>query len=80
MHPADPEIVRMHTCARGALVKHHQLLTLLEAPQRWCQRADIHRLRCDVEKVREQAANLAIEYPDKLTAPGNGDAQQFLGC
>ena len=80
MHAADPEIVCMHTCARGALVKYHQLLSLLEAPQRRCQRADIHRLRCDVEKVREQAANLAIEHPDKLTAPGNGDAQQFLGC
>ena len=80
VHAADPEIVRMHACARGALVKYHQLLALLEAPQRRRQRADIHRLRRDVEEMREQAADLAIEHADELTAPGNRDAQQFLGC
>ena len=80
MHAANPEIICMHACARGALVKYHQLLAFLEAPQRRCKRADIHRLRCDVEKMREQAADLAIEHPDKLTALGNGDAKQLLGC
>src|SRR5262252_1186499 len=32
VHSSDTEIVRMHAGARGALVKHQQLLALLEAP------------------------------------------------
>jgi hypothetical protein len=32
VHSSDPKIVRVHARARGALVKHHQLLALLEAP------------------------------------------------
>ena len=51
MHAAGAEIGRMHARARGALVEHHQLLALLEAPQRRRQRADIHRLRGDIEKM-----------------------------
>ena len=66
MHAADAEIGRMHARARGALVEHHQLLALLEAPQRRRQRADVHRLRGDVEDVREQPPDLAIEHADEL--------------
>jgi hypothetical protein len=32
VHSSDSKIVRVHARARGALVKHHQLLALLEAP------------------------------------------------
>src|SRR6266851_646369 len=32
VHSSDPKIVRVHARARRAFVKHHQLLTLLEAP------------------------------------------------
>src|SRR6266571_9282108 len=32
VHSADSKIVRVHASAGGALVKHHQLLALLEAP------------------------------------------------
>ena len=48
MHAADAEVVGVHARARGALVEHHQLFALLEAPQRRGQRADVHRLRGDV--------------------------------
>ena len=34
----------------GALVENHQLLALLEAPERRRQRADIHRLRRDLSR------------------------------
>jgi hypothetical protein len=53
MHAANPEIVGMHACTRGALVKHHQLLAFLEAPQRRSKRPDIHRLRRYVEEMRQ---------------------------
>ena len=52
MHAARPEIGRVHAAARGALVEDHQLLALLEAPERRRQRADVERLRRDVEQVR----------------------------
>ena len=44
MHAADAEVVRVETRARGALVEHHQLLALLEAPERRRERADVERL------------------------------------
>ena len=59
VHAAGPEIVGVHARAGGALVEDHQLLALLEAPERRRQRADVHRLRRDVEEMREQAADLA---------------------
>ena len=64
--------------ARGALVEHHQLLALLEAPERRRQRADVHRLRGDVEEMREQPADLAIEHADELGALRHLDAEQLL--
>ena len=75
VHAANPEIIGMHAGTRGALVKYHQLLALLEAPQRRGKRADIHRLRRYVEEMREQAADLAIEHTNELTALGDRDAK-----
>ncbi len=51
MDAAGAEVRRVHAAAAGALVKYHQLFALFEAPQRRRQRADIHRLRGDVEEV-----------------------------
>ena len=59
VHAAGPEIVGVHARAGGALVEDHQLLALLEAPERRRQRADVHRLRRDVEEMRQQPADLA---------------------
>jgi hypothetical protein len=70
----------MHACTRGALVKYHQLLAFLEAPQRRGKRPDIHRLRRYVEEMREQAADLAIEHTNELTALGHLDAKELLHC
>ena len=42
VHAARPEIGGVHARARGALVEDHQLLALLEAPERRRQRADVH--------------------------------------
>ena len=63
---------------RGALVEHHQLLALLEAPQRRRQRADIQGLGGDVEQMRQKAADLGIEHADQLRPLGHGDADQLL--
>ena len=42
MHAAGAEIGGMHAAAGGALIEHHQLLALFEAPERRGERADIH--------------------------------------
>ena len=68
----------MHAAARGALVEDHQLLALLEAPERRRQRADVHRLRGDVQKMREEPPDLAIEHADELPAARHLDAEQPL--
>ena len=79
MHAAEAEIGRMHARAGGALVKHHQLFALFKTPQRRGQRADVHRLRGDVEQMRQDAADLAIEHADQLAAARHGDAEQLFG-
>ena len=78
MHAAGAEIGGVHAAAARALVEHHQLLALLEAPERRGERADIHRLRRDIEEVGEEAADLAIEHADELAALGHVDAEKPL--
>ena len=78
MHAADAEIGRMHARAGGALIKHHQLFALFETPQRRGQRADVHRLRGDVEQMRQDAADLAVQHPDQLPAARHLDAEQLF--
>ena len=63
---------------RGALIEHHQLLALLEAPERRGQRADIHRLGGDIEQMVEQPADLGIEHADILAALRHFEAQQLF--
>src|SRR6266567_7436935 len=75
---ADAEIGGMHAAARGALVEPHQLLALFETPQRRRERADVHRLGGDVEEMREQPADLAIEHANELGSPRHLDAEQAL--
>ena len=78
MHAADAEVRRVHARARGALVEHHQLLALLEAPQRRGERADVHRLRGDVEDVRQQPPDLAEQHADELRAPRHLQMQELF--
>src|SRR4051812_31239033 len=78
MHAAGPEVVRMHAAAGDALVEHHQLLALLEAPERRGERADVHRLRGDIEEMRENAADLGIEHANELRPAWRLDAEQLL--
>ena len=60
------------------LVEHHQLLALFEAPERRRQRADVHGLRGDVEKMGKQPADLGIEHADELAAFRHRDVDQLL--
>jgi hypothetical protein len=53
MDAAGAEIGCVHAAARCALIEHHQLFALFKAPQRRRQRADVQRLRGDVEQVRQ---------------------------
>ena len=78
MHAARPEIGRVHARTRGALVEDHQLLALLEAPERRRERADIHDLRRHVEEMGKEPSDLAIEHADQLAALGHLDAEKAL--
>ncbi len=78
MDAADAKISRVQARARDALIEHHQLLALFKAPERRRQRADVHRLRRDVEDVDEDAPDLAKEHADVLRAARNLDAEQPL--
>src|ERR1035437_273334 len=80
VHSSDTEIIGMHARARGALVECHQLLALLETPERRCEGADVQCLSGNVEKVREQASDFAVEHADKLSAFWNRNAEQFFHC
>ena len=77
VHAAEAEIFGVHARAGRALVEHHQLLALFEAPQRRRERADVHRLRGDVEEMRQHPPDLAIEHADDLAAARDFDASSF---
>ena len=77
-YAAEAEIIGVQARAAGALVEHHQLLALLEAPERRGERADVHGLRGDVEKMREKAADLGIEHANELAAARHFHAQHAL--
>src|SRR6516225_1901373 len=51
MYAADSEIGRMHAATRGTLIEGHQLLALLEPPQRWSERAHVHGLGGNIEQM-----------------------------
>ncbi len=78
MHAARPDIGRMHAAARCPLIEHHQLLALLEAPQRRRERADIQGLRGDVEEVRKETPDLGIKHADELRPLRYGDADELF--
>ena len=75
---ARTEIGRVHARAARALVEHHQLLALLEPPEDRGHRADVVRRRRDLEHMRQNAADLAIEDADELGAARRGDPEQAL--
>ena len=79
MHAAHAEVFGVHARARGALVEHHQLLALLEAPQRRRERADVHGLRRDIQEMRQQPPDLGEQHADELRALGHLQRQQLLG-
>ena len=51
MDAARTEVSRVHTAAGRALIEHAKLLALLKAPSDGGQRANVHRLRRDVQDV-----------------------------
>ena len=66
----------MHARARDALVEHHQLFAFFEPPERRRERAEVHRLRGDVQEMRQEPADLGIEHADELPAPRHLQAEQ----
>src|SRR6516164_3218159 len=78
MYAADSEIRRMHAATRGTLIEDHQLLALLEPPQRWSERAHVHGLGGDIEQMRKQPSDFAIEDADELRAARDRDAQKLF--
>src|SRR5262249_1783511 len=54
------------------------LLALLEPPQRWGERAHVHGLGGDIEQMRKQPSDFAIEDADELRAAWDRDAQKLF--
>ena len=79
MHAADAEIIGVHAGAGHALIELHQDFPLLEAPQHRGHGAHVHALGGDVEKMVEQAGNLAEQHPDVLAPGRHLQAQQAFG-
>ena len=46
--------------------------------KRWRERANVQRLGGDIEKMREQAPDLAVEHADELGALGHLEAEQLF--
>src|SRR5262249_7986851 len=78
MYAADAEIGGMHAAAGGALVEPHELFTLLKAPERRRERAHVHGLGGDIEQMRKQPSDFAIEDADELRATRDRDAQKLF--
>ena len=78
MDAAGTEIGGVQACAGGTLVEHHELLALLETPQRRGERADVQRLRGDVQQMVQDAADLREQHADQLAALRHLDAQKAL--
>ena len=78
MHPARTKIIRVQARPRSALVKLHQPLALLEAPQKRGQRADIQRERADAQQVIENTGNFGEHHANVLGARRRRDAHQLF--
>ncbi len=78
MHATNAEERRVHARARGTLIEHHELFALFETPERRRQRTDVHRLRGDVEKMRQNAADFAVQHADQLSTARHGNAEQLF--
>ena len=78
MDATGTEIVRVQARARRTLVKDHQLFALFKAPERRGQRANIHRLRGDIQQVIEDTADLTIEHAHILAALRDRNAGEPL--
>ena len=75
---ANTEIVGVQARARGALVENHQLLSLLETPQVRGERANVRRLRGDIEQMGKKPTDLAKEHADELRSLWKLEPQQPL--
>ena len=78
VNAARANIIGVEPGAGCALIEVHELLALLEAPERRGQRADIQGLGRGVEQVRKQPADLEEENPDQLGAARHLDLEQLL--
>ncbi len=78
MDATGTEIVGVQAGAAGALIEHHQLFTVLEAPDRRRQCADVHGLGRRVHDVRQDAADFREQHADQLTTLRHFEAQQLF--
>ena len=78
MHAAGAEIIGVQARSRDALVEDHELFALFEAPERRRQRADIERVRGDLQQMVHQPPDLAEQHTDILGAAGHLDSEQLF--
>ena len=78
MHAAGAEIGGMEARPAGALIEAHQLLALLEPPEKRRHRADIDGEGRQVQKVVQDPADLTIENTDILATARHFDTYGAL--
>jgi len=76
---AWPEIIRMQPRAGRGLMELHQLLALLEPPQRRRDRPHVQRIGRHVQQVVQNPGDLAEQRADPARPLGHLDAEQPLG-
>lgn len=64
--------------AKLSISSHHELLTLLEAPQERCQGTDIHSVGQDGHEMVQNPGNLAKQSTDVLGTDRDVNVQQLL--
>src|SRR5215470_6684975 len=78
MNAARAEIIGMHAGARDALVKFHQPLTLLEAPEKRSDRSYIEPKGADAQQVIQNPSDLSKRHPDVLRPGWRRDPHQLF--
>ncbi len=59
MHPTGAEIGCVQTRTTGAFIKDHQIFAFFKPPKRRGQRANVHRLRRDIQQMRAGCAPIS---------------------
>ena len=77
---ADPDVAGHHPLPGHGLKESQDVFALAESVQKDRERANIHGVRPQPDKVRIEAAQLSQQHPQPLRFVGNLQAKQLFDC